>query len=246
MLVVVTIIALLVALLLPAMKRVRLAMDRTMCATHQRQVQAAFLGFATDRAGKLPDMASVVTSGRHMLWCWPNAIADTLRYDYAGGSWEVMTCPADKYADEKLFLYQPPTFSAVSGAGQFRITSFSATTTSWLTPGGSGGSFDTLGNNYALLRVQDGQASTPLLMDTTYRIPASDVSGVWAWRWNLEPHSYHPYYGFHPGELGQSGGRNLAGINVAMIDGAVRWCDFDELQLRVYNKGTAPYRQYWW
>ena len=131
---------------------------------------------------------------------------------------------ADNYADDSLFLYQPPVYSAASGAGQFRIASYSATSTAWLNLGGSGGSFDTLGESYAVLRLQDAPSSSPLLMDTTYRVPASDVAGVWAWRWNTAPNAAHPAYGFHPG-LSMSLPRTIGQPVTRTLDGKLPWPD---------------------
>jgi len=75
LLVVVSIIALLVSILLPALGRAREQAKLTVCATHQRQIVGAVQIYAADNDGKLPENVSTNKNGPNVWWDHPWMLA---------------------------------------------------------------------------------------------------------------------------------------------------------------------------
>jgi len=63
LLVVVTIIALLVAILLPSLKKSRDQAKRTLCAAHLKQIATAIWSYGSETGGRLPHVISPMTNG---------------------------------------------------------------------------------------------------------------------------------------------------------------------------------------
>jgi len=68
LLVVISIIALLISILLPALRRARETARVMLCATHQRQIVTALATYATDENGQLPPSIQATASG---TWTYP-------------------------------------------------------------------------------------------------------------------------------------------------------------------------------
>ncbi len=95
LLVVIAIIATLMALLLPAIQRVRLAAQRMRCASNMRQIGVALHHYALDHGGMFPE--STHTAGVQFQRSW----VFTLK-PYTEHVDKIRICPADPRGDQKL------------------------------------------------------------------------------------------------------------------------------------------------
>ena len=229
LLVVITIIITLLAILLPSMGRAMEIADRAVCAARQNQLQVGFVSFATDRIGQLPNILPV-DSGAHMLWCWNNPVADTLRNDYLGGKWEVMIDVTDRYSGEGQWEFPAQTF---------RLSGYIAMSHPWLEPGVRTDVFNTYGKDLSVMRMSD-PSDRLLLADPLYHTPPYDTGNVWAWRWNIAA------YGYHRARSEGEDGTNAAGGNQTSLDGSTRWVDFKDMELRIFQVRFGQSRAYWW
>lgn len=76
LLVVITIIAVLAALSMVGVARVRSAARGATCTSNLRQIGAAMLSYATDKNGQLPPLEDRTKSGDSLAGIWPQIIAD--------------------------------------------------------------------------------------------------------------------------------------------------------------------------
>lgn len=91
LLVVIAIIALLLSILLPALRRVREQVKRTVCANQVRQQTMALLMYAQPNDGKLPLMTF---AGGQWLWDISYFASDAILQN--GGSREIFHCPSNQ------------------------------------------------------------------------------------------------------------------------------------------------------
>jgi prepilin-type processing-associated H-X9-DG protein len=85
LLVVIGILALLIALLLPALRKARESSNRIACASNERQIMQAFYMYASAQSGWLPYQALLPTYAD-----WSGALADVLKNK------TVFRCPTDR------------------------------------------------------------------------------------------------------------------------------------------------------
>ncbi len=102
LLVVVTIIAVLVALMLPALSQARQAARSTMCATNLRQIHTAISTYSNDNQLRLMGNRQYVATGELINGTWEG------RYPSAGGyglvPWQGSLVGDNGYASRKLFF----------------------------------------------------------------------------------------------------------------------------------------------
>jgi len=106
LLVVIAIIAILAAMLMPAVAIVREAAMTSTCANNARQIVIATLSYAGEHRGLLPYSLGPVPEGGSGNWYWhhSNALGDYLGLDSPGygainaigGPWRVLQCPSNK------------------------------------------------------------------------------------------------------------------------------------------------------
>jgi prepilin-type N-terminal cleavage/methylation domain-containing protein len=96
LLVVTAIIAILIALLLPALKKVRQIADRTACAANMRTVAAGFIGYAHDNKGRFP--APAIWNGPQPHdWIYFHSgqkISQSPLWPYIGKTDKALRCPS--------------------------------------------------------------------------------------------------------------------------------------------------------
>ncbi|HXG09827.1 MAG TPA: type II secretion system protein [Gemmataceae bacterium] len=95
LLVVIAIIGVLIALLLPAVQKVRGAADRTTCANNLRQIGLALTMYCNDNNGRFPE--STHTTGLQFRRAWVYTLAP-----YLENVDKVRICPADPKRVERL------------------------------------------------------------------------------------------------------------------------------------------------
>jgi len=87
-LVVICIIALLVALLLPALGHARRSAQNSQCVGNLRQLAFGMLSYADDYMGRLPPYSSATAKNNHPGLCWPKWVFPYVK------STECMRCPS--------------------------------------------------------------------------------------------------------------------------------------------------------
>ncbi len=123
LLVVIAIIAILAAMLLPALATAKAKAQRTQCASGQRQINVGFQLFATDRSDKFPP-AGIHYSSAQLSW-------DSFIHRYIGGGAsdadlavgvmdievtpKILACPSDR-APKVVWIGDPPFFGLRSYA----------------------------------------------------------------------------------------------------------------------------------
>ena len=101
LLVVIGIIALLAALLLPALGNAREAARRTQCASNLRQLASAFQSYAGDNRGSLPGIATIPSTPSDWIYWAPwygspyDRFANGPIARYVGGDQSIFRCPSD-------------------------------------------------------------------------------------------------------------------------------------------------------
>ncbi len=121
LLVVIAIIAILAALLLPALGKARAKAIRTQCVSNLKQIGVGLIMYAGEFGDKLPDNQNVG------YWCWdmPWAVGNTMEAN--GLKWQVWYCPGTEYrlsfADNwKNWNYNPGSYHVLNYAQTFQNT----------------------------------------------------------------------------------------------------------------------------
>jgi|GEM_PF-1444154 len=91
LLVVIAIIAILAALLLPALQNARESAKATLCLSNLKQIMLATLVYSENWGGQLPASINWPSDGQQ----WPNSIKDEMNAtNYSGGLTAAYTCPS--------------------------------------------------------------------------------------------------------------------------------------------------------
>ena len=201
LLVVIAIIAILAAMLLPALAKAKLKADRVSCLSNQKQLTYAWIMYADDNQDKLPPNASTSMAGSDswvkgiISWDLPPSAPNPQNYDttlltdsllgaYCNRAIGIYRCPGDKYPGAK-----GPRERSISMNGQMGGTSSQAEV---LNQYG--------GNNNYLLFFKQAQILNPnpsmawvfidehgdSINDGFFRVAMSDPNG-----WHDVPASYH-------------------------------------------------------
>jgi len=246
----VTLIALLIAILLPALRQARTAARLVVCASNQRQIVTANVTYATDNHARL--MSSVANpwggTGRNVPLIRADADADDGEWNlhrinpYLNGfdiearrSRGVLLCPSvstEHYQElAELHWNGSSADASVNDFSQLPY-SYAAGVEQWTLSEARNGAEDDL----ALGRISGGSrvlVFDSLLLDTkTNLFRYNHGRNDWAWNW--PPLN-------HYGAFEDPGPPQITGINRGFTDGSVQWKDAGQFALdQMLNPAAYP------
>ncbi len=228
LLVVIAIIAILAAMLLPALSRAKEKAQRTRCMSNIKQVTLATIMYAGDYKDKLPKM----TAGN---WAWdmPWNVANLMVG--SGTTRHVMYCPGFPEQDnDELWNFITNQFRVIGYAQSFPGT---ATVTKTNENPSIIPSSITYGS---ITMPAPSPSERPLLADATISKPGQA---------NLVNRTANTYVGIQGGwsklhRAAHMNARVPMGGNVGMLDGRVAWKSFNTMVPRTDTSSGSPV--FWW
>jgi len=229
LLVVIAIIAILAAMLLPALSRAKERAVRIRCMGNLKQVTLATIMYASDYRDKLP----LMTNGN---WAWdmPWFVADQMLK--SGTIRNVMYCPANpEQNNDELWNFITNQFRVIGYGQTFpgTATLFKTNENKSLVPG------PLVDGN--ITYPAPSPSERPLIADATISRPGQA---------NVKNRTLNNYSGIQGGwsklhrsaHLDGGGGRLPVGGNVAMLDGRVQWRTFATMVPRTSSGSPV----FWW
>ncbi len=217
LLVVIAIIAILAAMLLPALAKAKEKAVRIKCLNNEKQLVVALNIYAGDNKDKLPDNKDPVTGAIVGFWAWDmrNEVGD--RMEESGTKFKVWYCPA----------LSPPfseqDFENLWNYGGYRVLGYSQTfpNTKDLNPDDWNVNLTTT----PTIQVSFGIYEKPTLAD---RVLFADVTISLPGQNNAALRNSYQYTGIQggypiPHRTAHMRGRLPAGANIAYMDGHIAW-----------------------
>ena len=247
LLVVIAIIALLIALLLPAIRNAKEHAVRTQCASNQHQLCIALVAYAVDRNGQLPWSSHRSVGGQGNIL--RARVYDTLVDDY-GVEGQAWFCPN---AEDYFRSVYPDTYPRCSRGMWTQSfsdehTPFEEIHIGYQYAGGLSVGYQTLGETFEEVR------SPHVLEDPSDWVLTADRFNLW-WAPALGQfpndeyeivmvNHVRPRGGYYP--VAGYGFGIPDGSNVGRLDGSVRWKRWPELEHRQHSHPTFPMAIHFW
>jgi prepilin-type N-terminal cleavage/methylation domain-containing protein len=230
LLIVVAMIAVLLALLMPALEKAREAALTVHCASNLHQLNSAFHSYATDNRGVFPDTGinNLGNGARrwHLLWAWEGQVAAQVLSRYLGDDYRVMLCPSSKRDQSESYVNRE--------GDEVRWSTYSSMTSNFVGqpncyfPANPGDDV-----NYCE-SVSLSQPTFAMLADTLY--------------WDFGEDRWMNITGQHPGG-DPTGFESARGANSLTVDGTVTWRDIGKVVERIQispARAGGRVRSYYW
>lgn len=210
LLVVIAIIAILAAILLPALNSARERGRTASCLNNQKQFATAFIMYAGDNDGRLPTARNLNDLRIPGYW-------NTQLYNYAGKDSAVFKCPS---YNGKVFDNASANFSLVNGGTDEKFSGSYGNNGRMTTPNDSNPA-------HTVIQLLDNpQGTVPLVFDIT----GPSIS-IQPHRMLVEPTHNEGHYSFSR--------RHAAGGTIAFSDGRAEAVSFVELHSRAMKAKTS-------
>lgn len=257
LLVVITIIVLLVAILLPALNKVRDLANRAVCANNERQHIQGLTVYCDDNDGRFPP-----AGGGYWLWDMDRQhvrqllknIGISTAPNYATLPQEVFYCPSNKHVMRHIKYYWYYPGSTANNQGGYRILGYFFMLDNLDQYGNSqrpeiGGT----GNKQWISSCRESDVTNPADAEIVTDVTISDQTHQ-----DYSDKTKFPNGGFHRincggmhgiAEVGFDSTNHIKkpsegqGANVGYLDAHVRWRPFKEMEIR-FTPGTCP--DHWW
>ena len=253
LLVVISIIALLIALLLPSLSAARESGRRTQCLSNNRMIATGAYGYAADHKDRLPtreDFDGIASgyaggfhndrlgpSGRHWGERFISGYMSGIDFDQFQSP-EVMYCPSNLNQGETWRpSYQP--IWRLSDYAYYPGLDYTLgqIPPSWVAVDGEGNAIEPVAD------LAKAMPDLPLNGDAMFRFQTAGASTEWFVASHVSPTAQ----GFNSYTTNQSQAGEPEGGHQAHYDGSVRWYNLDEMQIAgdMTPWGSALGAQFW-
>ncbi len=235
LLVVVAIIAILAALLLPALTRAKDRAIRIACLSNEKQVAVALFIYAADFKDRMPDNENAG------WWAWDMPWASGAKMEATGTKWQIWYCPGTRVRFSYNDNFRLWNFAS-GGSGPYRVLGYAQTFphTKTLNPTNANPSIVPQPIQM-ILTVLPPPVPTErvLLADATLSAPSQNQPvAKYTYNWNSVKGGYPvPHLSAH------LEGRVPVGGNVAMLDGHAEWRKFALMLPRTVDPVQPTF---WW
>ncbi len=239
LLVVIAIIAILAAMLLPALARAKEKAIRTQCMSNMHQFGIAFFIYCSDNKDRLPQAPPGTADIGAWLWDLPAAVGDS--FVASGCTQKQMFCPGTGWRFTDLDNYNLYHCINVTGQTQDAIHIIGYA----MTLPGTANETLSFENQYLSTTKTNTVSTEVLAADATISVAGEfNYNQRYQYTWNSIPGGYQVAGVAKPHTSPHLKGNYPSGGDVLMLDGHVEWEKFDSMLCRTLPSANIP--GFWW